>query len=620
MPKSSKDDEHQAQILIGKYFCLLMSAVATIVLVGWLLVCSNYGVDFTDESFYITWISDPYSYSASTTQFGFIYHPLFIMVDGNIAALRQLNVLITFLLALALTYVLLGKLAPTASSNKAVSLVVSAGVSVTSLIAFDTWLVTPSYNSLAFQALLVTITGVLLAERLPARASLFGSMLIGLGGWLAFMAKPTTAVVLSVGLLFYFLLSRKLNVRMLVVSISCALIALVASAFMIDGSIHGFIERLQKGVEFTNYLGGGHSLNQMIRLDSFYFNNYEKLAFVVLTALAFFSTRSNRLQNRPLRLISVALLLTAFGVTLALAFGYYTKPYVLGHFKELLLLSVTLSCGLVALDALKRAFFASLPASHWVLALLLLALPHVYAFGTNGNYWTVGGAAGLFWLLAGLVLLGPLARLQNSWKFALPMVFVSLMISSALLNIGMERPYRQPEPLRLNAQTVEFGSAGSNLILSDTFATYIQDAVTVATRAGLKPGTPVIDFTGQSPGIVYAIKGQSPGQPWMIGGYPGSEARALAALKHVSCEKIAEAWLIIEPDGPRSLKTDILSSLGAHFPDDFQSVGKWETSAREAANPPTREQYLFKPTRSRDEAVAACMAAKTDNRDEAQRG
>jgi hypothetical protein len=619
MSQLSNKKEHQAQAFILKYLWLLLCGIATVLYVFWFLKCSSHGVDFTDESFYLIWISDPFLYGASTTQFGFIYHPFYLLFDGDVVRLRQFNILITFFPAWALTFVLMKKLAPIASLQRAALLIVSAGFSASALIAFDIGVVTPSYNSLAFQALLITVTGLLLTEKLPTPANLFGSILIGVGGWLAFMAKPTTAIMLALGLLFYFALSRKLNLRTIVISTACALVALLASALLIDGSVTGFIERLRTGVEFTAYLGAGHSLNQMVRLDSFYFNSYEKVVFLVLTALACFSTRFDCSKTGPWRLITWGLLLVSFCASLALAFIFYTKPYLLGNFKGLLLLSVTFSCGLIALQALKQNFFAALSTPHWIMMFFFLVLPHIYAFGTNGNYWTAGASAGLFWVLAGLVMLGPLARTQNSWQFALPLVFLTLAISSALVYTGMERPYRQPGPLRLNTQTVEFGAVGSDLVLADSFAAYIQSAVTIATRAGFQPGTAVIDFTGQSPGIVYAIKGKSPGQPWMIGGYPGSEGRALAALRRVSCEKLAGAWLLIEPDGPRSLKTDILSSLGSHFPEDFQSVGKWETSAREGVNPPTREQYLFKPTRSSDEAVAACVAAKSNYRDEAQR-
>jgi hypothetical protein len=71
------------------------------------------------------------------------------------------------------------------------------------LLLLNEWLPSPSYKSLAIQSLFIAAIGLLLAENNFSRASLSGWGLIGFSGWLAFMAKPTTAVALGfvVGLL-----------------------------------------------------------------------------------------------------------------------------------------------------------------------------------------------------------------------------------------------------------------------------------------------------------------------------------------------------------------------------------------------------------------------------------
>lgn len=613
MLKFGKSHAHQAAGLAGRIGWPILIGFATVICITWVLRYSAYGIDFTDESFYIIWISDPFMFDGSSTQFGFIYHPLYLLFDGDVAALRQFNLLVTYFLAWNLAFSLLKKLAPFASSTKLNSLVVSAGLSVSALLPFDNWLLTPSYNSLAFQALLIAVIGLLLVDKTQTRENFLGLVLIGLGGWLAFMAKPTTALMLAVAVLLCLTFSRKLNFRTILVPVFCVIIALTASALLIDGSILGFVERLQKGLELNASLGGGHTINQIIRLDDFLLNEHESKTFMLLTLLTFFSNWQNWSRSNSWPLVVRALSFTLYIGIMVVSVYFCARLSEFGAFKHLLLLSVALGCLLSTIYALKLKFFSALPISHWALVLFLLSIPHIYAFGTSGNYWAVGGVAGLFWILAGLVSLGAVARSEGSWKFALPMVFVPLLISSAFLYSGMDRPYRQPQPLWLNTETVEFGSSGSDLVLSSSFAAYIINAKTVAIQAGFKPGTAILDFSGQSPGIVYALEGKSPGQAWMIGGYTGSEVRALAALKSVSCETFSDAWLLIEPEGPRSLNTKILSAFGLAFPEDFQSVGKWVTNARGEWTPPIREQYLFKPTRSVREAVAACVSARNEN-------
>src|ERR1700738_1930606 len=102
------------------------------------------GFDFTDEGFYLNWISNPWNYHSSVSQFGFVYRPLFKLVGGDIVLLRQANVLILFALAWALCFVLFRSVIVqwdgVGTSLRAgligVALVAAAG----SLSFFDLWL------------------------------------------------------------------------------------------------------------------------------------------------------------------------------------------------------------------------------------------------------------------------------------------------------------------------------------------------------------------------------------------------------------------------------------------------------------------------------------------------
>lgn len=180
-----------------QYLLTALVAAGTSLILGWLLKYSAYGFDFTDESFYLVWIANPFIYDASITQFGFVYHPLYKLLGGDIAALRQANILITFNLAWSLTYFFLASMALDLMKSRVSLLAISASLATTALIVFSSWLPTPSYNSLALQALLISATGLILADKSFNRKSIIGWILISIGGWLAFMAKPTTAFVLT---------------------------------------------------------------------------------------------------------------------------------------------------------------------------------------------------------------------------------------------------------------------------------------------------------------------------------------------------------------------------------------------------------------------------------------
>ena len=262
----------------------------------------------------------------------------------------------------------------------------------------------------------------------------------------------------------------------------------------------------------------------------------------------------------------------------------------------------------VASSRFKSLFQISRP--HWALALSFLVFPHIYAFGTNNNYWGTGALAGLFWILAGLVLLSPIVRNPR-----LPTLLLSLGLAVQLLTVvqiqtGIEAPYRQPQPLRENDVKLEIGRPGSTLIIPKAFGQYLADTVNTAKQAGFKTGTPMIDLSGQSPGILYAIGASNIGQAWTIGGYPGSEKVAKEMLKMVPCGEISRAWLLADPDGPRKISPEILSSFGANLPADFKIVGTFKTAKGAGGDDAVRVQHILKPIRSADLAMTACEASR----------
>src|ERR1700675_1878245 len=90
-----------------EWIALAVSAAARVLLLGWVMLCCRSGFDFTDEGFYLNWISNPWNFHSSVTQFGFVYYPLYKLVGGDIVLLRQANVLILFTLGWALCFTFL---------------------------------------------------------------------------------------------------------------------------------------------------------------------------------------------------------------------------------------------------------------------------------------------------------------------------------------------------------------------------------------------------------------------------------------------------------------------------------------------------------------------------------
>lgn len=572
-----------------------LCAAGTILLVRWLVKYSAYGIDFTDEGFYLVWMANPFLYDFSINQFGFIYHPLYSLLSGNIAALRQANILITFALAWVLMYQFLATLAVDLKEGRIALLVVSAALGSSALILFDYWLPTPSYNSLNLQALLISANGLILAEKAEHRKSIVGWVLVGIGGWLVFMAKPSTALALGIAVFLYLLIAKKFSIRAVGLSVACAFALLLVSALVIDGSVSTFIKRIQIGIEFAKLLGAGHNFSQIFRIDVFQLGSNIQVAILLVSCAIFLALWSMRSNNIKFSYLGFLISVFFFSITALLTLEQIHWAAWLGRFQGLLIFSFFFGLAIAVLVLGRLQALRTISAQQWAVAALFLVMPHIFAFGTSNNYWQAGGSAAIFWLLAGLTFLGPLIRERASWMLALPVALATQAVTATLLQTGLEQPYRQTQPLRLNTSIAEIGPQRAKVVVSEGFAKYVSSAESVIQDTGFKPATPMIDLSGQSPGILYAIGAENLGQAWTIGGYPGSLKLAEAALARTSCEKISTAWILFEQDGPLRIPTELMLNLGADFPGSYKHVGTWQTSKGAGGFSNPRTQDLFKP-------------------------
>lgn len=596
--------------------CLFICiAIITTLFLFWLLRYSHYGIDITDEGYYLVSIADPFLYNWSVSQFGFVYHPLYQLLSGNIATLRQTNVLVTFFLAWFFFDALLKQITGSIFFRRWERLIVSSGFATSCFAIFDSWLVTPNYNSLNLQALLIASIGLLLASESDwkKKRSNFnlGCLLLGMGEWLAFMAKPTSAAAFGLLSFIYLVITRKISMRLVALSVIAAICLLLVSALAIDGSLTSFAHRLYTGFEFSKALGGGHDFNDIFRIDDFAIDTLLRRLIIIFVSGAVFSVFLLQSKYAVLRSLGATLCLTLPGLTLSIILGLTTRGVLESWYQGLLIWSAPFAATLLGVATISAEGKSTITTDRWALALFLALMPYVYAFGTNNNYWRTESSAGLFWISAGIIFLIPCIRKFKSRAIFIPIVLVCQATIAILVYSGVQYPYRQSHPLSTNNHLTQFGVAGSTLMLTASYSFFFQEVKRKAEAAGFKPKTPVIDLTGESPGILYFLEATNIGAPWIFGGYSGSIAAATAELRLIPCSLLTNAWVLVEPQGRERLPISILQSIfGADISTGYEEAASWDIPKEIGRNQKNRPQLLLKPIGPTSKALQSCTDTK----------
>jgi hypothetical protein len=188
------------------------------------------------------------------------------------------------------------------------------------------------------------------------------------------------------------------------------------------------------------------------------------------------------------------------------------------------------------------------------------------------------------------------------------LALVTLAMTAVFVFRGMTTPYRQTRPLTADADAIQIAESGARLLVSQDFAEYINATLRLARDAGFKAGTPMIDLTGHYPGMLYIMAAKPVGVPWLLGGYPGSNALAEKHLNRASCDELAVSWILTEPDGLRKLSPDLLKQYGIELQRDYAVVAVLDSPT--GTYPDSYKQQLLKPARPRQESVSACELAR----------
>lgn len=577
-----------------QFLCLyiiknMLNKYSPIILIGFNLVTLLYiisnlgrGFDFTDEGFYLLWIDSPYSYSGSLTLFGYFFHPIYLLLNKSVFLLRTFNILVVYSLTTTAFYLILNKI----SINKIITIALSTSLSFTSLSYNLMIVATPNYNSLTLIASLFFVVSILLINDNSKKN--IGWILVVVAIWLAFLGKATTAAGLTLLTCILAIIQNKLINKNILYSLVTAVIVFLLSFILTDFAL---FDLLKSGLQSKDILVG-HT-NEIIRIESYALPFIQFIQLVVFslffTILCWASTTTIKyLQGWWLTsLIGAPLLIYVYISYLGYTINWFTNFnlvvfYLIVSFPIVMLLIVKNKIENVEVNVILYIF-------------TLLAIPYVIVLGTNNSYNVVLPYYVVFIVMALFYLIQ--SSLKNiSIKFTIPIVILFQFISISLINYSWDFPYRQDTKTLDQNTSIDFGKKGGVLFVDKNVAEYISKAKSIATKAGFKNNDTIIDLTGQSPGLVYALGGRGLSTPWILGGYKGSNDFAIYHLSRASCEQLTTSWVLLENDeSARGISKDVLKTNGLDINTDYENVGELLTAPGVGGYKNQRKQYLYKP-------------------------
>lgn len=586
-------------------FFLIILGIFSYVLF-YLLSNTSRGFDITDDSYYILTAQSQSDIFSTLLHDGYYTGILYFLSGYNLSYFRMVGILVLISIsgwfALELHRYISTKF--NFAINKFDKFLFIVSIMLGSLSYYKLWLITPSYNWLSLLSVILVILSLIRVINNKVlnyeRHITLDYILLSFSLSLAFMARPTTALVLSfASILFVFYEWKNINIKKALFSVVILTILIVIShILLLDGGFSSYYYRLIEGIERASLLGGGHTLGdryddmtRLIRLfffEEFYFhkinNFYIYGSFLIVFILYIFKNKINSLN---LYLIFTSIILVTysydmFNNALVQDFSFMWIRVIELLFLNLILIIVSLLFIDNKITLLKDIVK--------VIGLSFLMILGSFAckFGTNNNIIFAMSDSIIFIMSSIIVLNFIFDRLVNTKIFtALSGLIVSIFIYFSINNAS-EHPYRLVTNIKEQNQTVELlGTIKVDKITKK----YIEDLQKISSlNKSINEKISLIDMTGGSPGANIILGADLFGTQWLLGGYKGSNEYVYKILKsYQGSEKLHRAWILIAPNGSRKIDLNILNQLGLNFPGKYKKIGIVKTAHRDEI------QELWKP-------------------------
>jgi hypothetical protein len=248
------------------------------------------------------------------------------------------------------------------------------------------------------------------------------------------------------------------------------------------------------------------------------------------------------------------------------------------------------------------------------LLFFLLFLNGAYGLSSNNSFFATTSISAFFTMLAILTLLVHLSKAELITTRLINLSALCLAVTFSIIITSLGNPYRQPPFLWSYSSKASVRVEDTQMIVSSFTADYLNSLHDFAKIKGLRKNTPMLDLSGRTPGTIYALGGYTPKMPWIYSGFSGLKKFTFLALNRFSCEEIADLWIIAlvnensKQNNAIAIDPRVLYSFGAIFPDDYELADRLTITNSNV----TSFQFFYKPLRSKEEGVSACIAKKIE--------
>lgn len=527
-----------------------------IVLYGWM---APRGFEFTDEAYYFHNYLHWRDFTGTVTFFGAYFEWPFRALGMNIAAMRLLSMVMVLTSGAVLMQQVLRFYSreQTCANKRDLGIVhtwcylIPPMASAMLYFTYFGTLRAPSYNLLSlFTITICTACLLRTLEQQAAGRSLKGApLLYGLALGACFLSKALTSLLMVLGhLLFFFSVSHTRQWKRLLEIVLLVSAGFAVNILIITLEFPGWVDSLREGLVILG-IRSDYTFSQMVRSLRWDIQNaLERTGlWLILISLLFFVVRRKLTVATPAIISWVAFAFVAAGV-FAISHEQHTRLWLVGM--------IVAALGLWNLERLGRSLrpMTSDDRADLALMTLLFYLPVAFSFGSNMSAFGHSIMASLFACCAVYLRLYRLAYQGKLTRTALGACTALLCLPALLTQLwaltDAKYTYRQLRPLAEHNMPITISAPATALWVDSLTRKSLNDISDLAKQAGFKPGTDILDLTGDGPGFIYAVGATPLATPWMLGGYAGSDAAAAHTIDTLSPSTLHGTWLLTSTNNP----------------------------------------------------------------------